>query len=175
MVKLSEAMDREDQELSPPPSINIVVPRDKNKSAFKLKGFGPIYCINLDAQPERWQYMEEQFKYWEITDYERVSAYDGRADDLSHILSGRYPDNMSGSEIKDAIRAEIAARRAAARAHYEEESKRLRDEAKQRRIERLKKIAKLHKKRSAFFKKESDKKYKSVEMYFNKKANNLFC
>ena len=43
MVKLSETMDREDQELSPPPSVNIVVPRDKNKSAFKLKGFGPIY------------------------------------------------------------------------------------------------------------------------------------
>ena len=51
MVKLSETMDREDAELSPPPSINIVVPRDKNKAAFKLKGFGPIYCINLDGQP----------------------------------------------------------------------------------------------------------------------------
>ena len=99
MVKLSETMDREDAELSPQPSFNIVVPRDKNKSAFKLKGFGPIYCINLDAQPERWQYMEEQFKYWEITDYERVSAYDGRADDLSHILKGKYPDNMTGGEI----------------------------------------------------------------------------
>ena len=72
---------------------------DKNKSAYKLKNFGPIYCINLDGQPERWEFMEEQFKYWELTDYHRISAYDGRDDDLSDILTGRYPDMMSGGEI----------------------------------------------------------------------------
>ena len=49
---------------------------DKNKSAFKLKNIGPIYYINLDGQPERKQYMEELFKYWEIENYERVSGYD---------------------------------------------------------------------------------------------------
>jgi hypothetical protein len=86
--------------------------------------------------------------------------------------SSKYA-NMSGREIKDAITAETAARYSAIRAQIDKKAKRLRDEAKQRRIERLKKITKLHKKRSAFFKKESDKKYKSVEMYFNKKANNL--
>ena len=48
---------------------------EKNKSAYKLKGIGPIYCINLDGQPERWEYMETQFKYWEIENYERISAY----------------------------------------------------------------------------------------------------
>ena len=42
--------------------------RDKNKAAFKLRGFGPVYCINLDGQPERWEFMEDQFKYWELTD-----------------------------------------------------------------------------------------------------------
>ena len=31
---------------------------EKNKGAYKLKNFGPIYCINLDGQPERWQYMK---------------------------------------------------------------------------------------------------------------------
>ena len=41
---------------------------DKNKSAFKLKGIGPVYCINLDGQTDRWEYMENQFKYWEIED-----------------------------------------------------------------------------------------------------------
>ncbi len=35
---------------------------DKNKAAYKLKGLPPIYCINLDDKPERWQFMEEQFK-----------------------------------------------------------------------------------------------------------------
>lgn len=72
---------------------------DKNKSAFKLKNIGPIYCINLDDQPERWEYMEDQFKYWGIENYERISAYDGREDDLSDIISGRYPDLMSSGEI----------------------------------------------------------------------------
>jgi hypothetical protein len=72
---------------------------DKNKSAYKLKNFGPVYCINLDDQPERWQYMEEQFKYWEIEDYTRISAYDGREDDLSDIINGRYPEMMTSGEI----------------------------------------------------------------------------
>ena len=72
---------------------------DKNKSAYKLEGIGPIYCINLDGQPERWEYMENQFKYWEIENYERISAYDGREDDLSDIISGRYPEMMSSGEI----------------------------------------------------------------------------
>ena len=73
--------------------------RDRNKGAHKLSTFGPVYCINLDGQPERWQYMEEQFKYWELKDYTRISAYDGRDDDLSDILKGRYPDAMSSGEV----------------------------------------------------------------------------
>jgi len=72
---------------------------DKNKSANKLKGLPPIYCINLDDKTDRWQYMEDQFKYWEIEDYTRISAYDGREDDLSDILKGRYPDNMTSGEV----------------------------------------------------------------------------
>ena len=72
---------------------------DKNKSVYKLKNIPPIYYLNLDGQPERKQYMEEQFKYWEIENYTRISAYDGRTDDLSDIISGRYPDNMNSGEI----------------------------------------------------------------------------
>jgi GR25 family glycosyltransferase involved in LPS biosynthesis len=73
---------------------------DKNKSSYKLKGIPPIYYINLDDQPERAQYMEEQFKYWEIENYTRISAYDGRDDkDLGDILKGRYPDMMSSGEV----------------------------------------------------------------------------
>ena len=44
--------------------------------------------------------MEDQFKYWEIENYTRVSAYDGRDDrDLGDILKGRYPDMMSSGEV----------------------------------------------------------------------------
>ena len=72
---------------------------DTNKSAYKLKNFGPLYCINLDGQPERWEYMENQFKYWEVDNYTRISAYDGRDDDLSDIIKGKYPENMSSGEV----------------------------------------------------------------------------
>ena len=72
---------------------------DKNKAAHKLKNFGPIYYLNLDGQPERREYMEEQFDYWEIENYTRISAYDGRHDDLSDILKGKYPDQMTSGEI----------------------------------------------------------------------------
>jgi hypothetical protein len=72
---------------------------DKNKSAYKLKNFGPIYYLNLDNQPERREYMESQFKYWDIGNYTRIPAYDGREDDLSDIVKGKYPDMMSSSEI----------------------------------------------------------------------------
>ena len=72
---------------------------DRNKSLYKLKNIGPIYYLNLDDQPERKEYMEDQFKYWEIENYTRISAYDGREDDLSDIIKGRYPDNMSSGEV----------------------------------------------------------------------------
>jgi hypothetical protein len=72
---------------------------DRNKSTYKLKNFGPIYYLNLDGQPERKEYMESQFKYWEIEDYTRISAYDGREDDLSDIIKGRYPEMMTSGEI----------------------------------------------------------------------------
>lgn len=72
---------------------------DRNKSAYKLKNIGPIYYLNLDGQPKRKEYMEDQFKYWEIENYERISAFDGRDDDLSDIIKGRYPENMTSGEI----------------------------------------------------------------------------
>lgn len=72
---------------------------DKNKSAYKLKDFGPVYCINLDDQPERWEYMKDQFDYWEVENYTRISAYDGRNDDLSEIIKGKYPDLVTSGEV----------------------------------------------------------------------------
>lgn len=72
---------------------------DKNKSSYKLNNFGPVYYLNLDGQPERREYMESQFEYWGIEDYTRISAYDGREDDLSDIVKGKYPEMMTSGEI----------------------------------------------------------------------------
>ena len=72
---------------------------DKNKSVSKLKGLPHVYCINLDGEPNRWESMETMLKYWEVENYTRISAYDGREDDLSDIIKGRYPDSMTGGEV----------------------------------------------------------------------------
>ena len=72
---------------------------DKNKSSYKLRNFGPVYYLNLDGQPERKEYMEDQFKYWEIDNYTRISAHDGREDDLSDIIKGKYPEMMTSGEV----------------------------------------------------------------------------
>ena len=70
-----------------------------NKAAYKLKGLPPIYCINLDGEPHRWESAESMLKEWEVENYTRVSAYDGRDDDLSDILKGTYPDRMTSGEV----------------------------------------------------------------------------
>lgn len=72
---------------------------DTNKSLYKLKNLPPVYYINLDDHVQRRSFMEEQFKYWEIENYTRISAYDGRVSDLSEILKGTYPESMTGGEI----------------------------------------------------------------------------
>ena len=70
-----------------------------NKAVHKLKGLPPVYVINLDGEPHRWKEAEDMLKYWEVKDYTRISAYDGREDDLSDILKGKYPDNMTSGEV----------------------------------------------------------------------------
>lgn len=77
----------------------MVTLMDKNKSIYKLKNLPHIYYLNLDDQTERRKYMESQFQYWGVDNYTRISAYDGRTDDLSHILKGRYPEMMTSGEI----------------------------------------------------------------------------
>jgi hypothetical protein len=72
---------------------------DKNKSAYKLKGIPRIYWLNLDADVQRRQYMEQQFEYWEIENHVRISGFDGREDDVSSHLKGRIPDNVTQNEL----------------------------------------------------------------------------
>ena len=72
---------------------------DKNKAAYKLQNIPPIYYLNIDGQPERRKYVEDHFKYWEIENYTRISAYDGRDDDLSDIIKGTYPESMTSGEV----------------------------------------------------------------------------
>lgn len=73
---------------------------DKNKSAPKLKNLPHIYWLNLDNDVERREYMETQFRYWEIENHTRISGYDARGDnDVSSYLKGRIPDNVNQNEL----------------------------------------------------------------------------
>ena len=71
---------------------------DKNKAAFKLKNFGPLYYINLDGQPERDAAMQSMCKYWELNPT-RISAFDGRNNSLNHILEGSHDIGISSGEV----------------------------------------------------------------------------
>ena len=71
---------------------------DKNKAAYKLKNFGPLYYINLDGQPERDTAMQSMCKYWELNPT-RISAFDGRNSSLNHILEGSHDIGISSGEV----------------------------------------------------------------------------
>jgi hypothetical protein len=71
---------------------------DKNKAAYKLKNFGPLYYINLDGQPERDVAMQSMCKYWELNPT-RISAFDGRHGDLNHILEGSHDIGITSGEV----------------------------------------------------------------------------
>ena len=74
--------------------------KDKNKSKYKLDGLPRIYYINLDDHVGRKKYMEDTFEEWGVTNYERISAHDGRGDnDLSEVLKGTYPKQMTSGEV----------------------------------------------------------------------------
>jgi hypothetical protein len=72
---------------------------DKNKASYKLKGFPKCLWINLNRCVQRKEYMENQFKYWEIYDHVRISGIDGKEDDPTSYLKGSVPHNMNNGEI----------------------------------------------------------------------------
>lgn len=64
----------------------------------KLKGFGPAYVINLKDHTHRLKSVKEQFNKYGIADYTVIEAVDGRNNDLSNQISGKYP-KLKPSEI----------------------------------------------------------------------------
>ena len=68
--------------------------RDKNKAAYKLKDFGPVYCINLDGQEDRWQYMGPMFFNLKADLFEsRISIVDNLTSRNWWTLSPRINNN----------------------------------------------------------------------------------
>jgi hypothetical protein len=65
----------------------------------KLKNFGPVYYINLEDDVDRRNNIETQFNHYGI-EFTRISAFDGRNDDLSEFIYGAYPGyDMSSTEV----------------------------------------------------------------------------
>lgn len=73
-----------------------------NKSGYqkmgKLNNFGPIYLINLSDHTHRLNNAKKEFNKYGITNYTVIEAIDGRKNDLSGIIDGKYP-NLKPSEI----------------------------------------------------------------------------
>jgi GR25 family glycosyltransferase involved in LPS biosynthesis len=64
----------------------------------KLNNFGPVYLINLKDHSHRLENAKKQFKKYGVEDYEVIEAIDGRNNDLSEIIDGKYP-KLRSSEI----------------------------------------------------------------------------
>jgi len=47
--------------------------------------FDKVFCINLDRRPDRMLHFEEQVKKYDLGEFERVSAVDGRELDVSKL------------------------------------------------------------------------------------------
>jgi GR25 family glycosyltransferase involved in LPS biosynthesis len=57
----------------------------------KLNNFGPVYLINLKDHTHRLKNAEKEFNKYGIKDYALIEAIDGRKNDLSDIIDGKYP------------------------------------------------------------------------------------
>ena len=65
----------------------------------KLKGICPIFWINLDTEVDRKEYMEDLLGQFDIPNT-RISGVDARGDnDVSDLLSGRFPDMVNQGEL----------------------------------------------------------------------------
>lgn len=62
----------------------------------KLKNFGPVYLINLKDHKHRLDNAKKEFKKYGVTDYTVIEAVDGRQNDLSDMVHGKYPKLKSG-------------------------------------------------------------------------------
>ena len=69
----------------------------------KLKGIGHILWVNLDTETDRQEHMNGLFDQYGIENT-RISAIDARGDnDVSDMLVGRIPDNVSQGELGCAL------------------------------------------------------------------------
>ena len=64
----------------------------------KLKNFAPVYLINLKDHTHRLKSAESEFAKYGVKNYTVIEAIDGRNNDLSEIIDGKYP-NLKSSEI----------------------------------------------------------------------------
>lgn len=64
----------------------------------KLKDFSPVFWLNLDGDEKRKIYMENWFSKFNLN-AKRISAYDGRTNDLRAYLTGSFPPNISQEEV----------------------------------------------------------------------------
>jgi hypothetical protein len=72
----------------------------------KLKGIPSIYYVNLDNRTDRREYMESQFDYWNITNYQRISAtkYLGsKFDEWKYLISNEREYVLRPAAVANSI------------------------------------------------------------------------
>jgi GR25 family glycosyltransferase involved in LPS biosynthesis len=65
----------------------------------KLKGFSPIYVINLESKADRLDYIKNHFEKYEIKDYKIIPAYDGDTFDFDKIVFEKDKLQLAKNEL----------------------------------------------------------------------------
>lgn len=65
----------------------------------KLKGFGPIYVVNMERSTDRKEYIIEHFNKYNISGYTFVNGIDGSKEDLSALINNLDSLNVSKNQI----------------------------------------------------------------------------
>jgi GR25 family glycosyltransferase involved in LPS biosynthesis len=65
----------------------------------KLEGFSPVYVINLKSRTDRFNYIVNELKSNNVSDYEIIEAIDGASTDFNKIVHDRESLKISDSEL----------------------------------------------------------------------------
>jgi GR25 family glycosyltransferase involved in LPS biosynthesis len=65
----------------------------------KLKGFEPVYVINLKSRTDRFDYINQQLKDNNLSNYNIIEAVDGSSTDWESLVFNRHHLSLTDSEL----------------------------------------------------------------------------
>ena len=65
----------------------------------KLKGFEPVYVINLKSRTDRFDYIKQQLEENNLSNFNIIEAIDGNSTDWENLVFNRHHLSLTDSEL----------------------------------------------------------------------------